>query len=488
MLRKLPPLMLIAGFLIAGVMSCSDDDDGPTDPGDPYAAIVDQFGLEPLGSIPYPPNNRFNAHRIALGQLLFFDPILGGESPGWIKSAGGQDPYRYRGNDVACATCHHPTLGFADGRNLGAGVSGAHLNGEDLGPQRVVPGASLLTGMDVGAEPRNSPSILNTAFNGKNGPRPRFDSFQFMDGRVDMGLEQQATLPVTSRDEMAGDTFGPVVTDADKEMVRDSLSLRVRDLSGYITRFVQAFPGEVFEASDIEYDHIARAIAAYERELITPNSRYDQFVIGNRDVFSAQEKRGFELFFGKGLCGDCHSGPMLSDFTFRVQGVGDGYDQVFGNAFGGKNGEGGDFGRFHADPVMFADTKYAFRTLTIRNAEITGPYFHSGSAGTLREAVEFYNRGGLGPQDVSQEDIDAAGAVRDPSIRPLGLTELEIDDIVAFMKTTTAPVQPGPSGLDLTAVPRRVPSGLLPPGIPTPDTPGPFFPQKGDLFEVPDME
>lgn len=481
-MRMLPPLAL--GFAFAAIASMSCSDDGPTGPGDPYRAIIEEFGLEPLGSIPYPPGNRFNAHRIALGQLLFFDPILGGESAPWIKAAAGREPYRYRGNDVACATCHHPTLGFADGRNLGAGVSGAHLNGEDLGPQRVVPGRSLFTDTPVGTEPRNSPTILNTAFNGKNGPDPVFDSFQFLDGRVDQGLEQQATLPVTSRDEMAGDCFGEVVTDLDKEMVRDSLNARIRDLPGYVARFVQAFPGEVFDAPGITYDHIARAIAAYERELITPGSRYDRFVMGNRDVFTAAEKRGFELFFGKGLCGDCHNGPMLSDFTFRVQGVGDGYDQIFGDAFGGKNGAGGDFGRFHADPGLFGDFKYAFRTLTIRNVEITGPYFHSGSAGTLQEVIEFYNRGGLGPQDISTEQLDAEGAVRDPSIRPLGLTGPEIDDIAAFMKTTTAAVQPGPSGMDLTAVPRRVPSGLLPPGVATPDTPGPYFPQKGDLVEL----
>jgi len=484
MRNSFPIVLLLGAFVAAAAIGCGDDEDSPTTPADPYQATIDAFQLAPLPTIPYPPNNRFNAQRIALGQLLFFDPILGGESAPWIKSAAGKDPYRSRGNDIACGTCHHPGLAFADGRNLGAGVSGAQFHDTDLGPQRVVPGRSLITGNDVGLEPRNSMTILNTGFNGRDSMTPVAESFQFMDGRVTEGLEQQATLPITSREEMAGDAYGlPELGAAlTKQAIQDSVARRVAGIPEYVTRFRQAFPGEVDKAADITIDHVSRAIAAYERELITPNSRFDQFVSGRRDVFSDEEKHGFELFFGKGKCGECHAGPMLCDFTFRVQGVGDGYDQVR-PGFPGKNGQGGDFGRFHADEVQFADHKYEFRVLTVRNAAVTGPYFHSGSAGTLRELVEFYNRGGLGGHDISNATLAAAGVVRDPAIQPLGLGPEEIDAVVAFMRTTTAPVQPGPSGLDLTRVPDRVPSGLLPPGIPTPpgNPPGPFYPQPGDL-------
>jgi len=253
-------------------------------------------------------------------------------------------------------------------------------------------------------------------------------------------------------------------------MIQDSVTLRLRGIPEYVSRFVQAFPGEISQASDITIDHVARAIAAFERELGTPMSRYDRFLSGDRAALSDAEKRGFLLFFGKGQCGDCHGGPMLSDFTFRVQGVGDAYPP----GFAGKNGSGGDFGRFHADPVQFANAKYAFRVLTVRDAELTAPYFHSGSAGTLREVVEFYNRGGQGGMDISDATLQSVGQTRDPSIHPLGLTGDEMDAIVAFMKTTTASVLSGPLGSDLVAVPQRVPSGLLPPGVPTPPGPGPF--------------
>lgn len=451
---------------------CSEDTVPGAPPVDDISAIIAQFDLTPLPAIPYPADNPFHAERIALGRLLFFDPILGGESDPVVKQAAGiLEPYRFRANDVACATCHHPHFGFADGRRLGAGVGGAQLHEMDLGPDRVVPAPSIVSGSPVGTEPRNSPTVLNTAFNGRGSALPVAESFQFMDGRVTKGLEEQAILPLTSRDEMAGDAYGPGFSAADAQ---DAVTARVRAIPEYVRRFQQAFAGEVSVAADISIQHIGTAIAAFERELITPDSRYDRFVAGDRSVFSAQELQGFTLFFGKGLCGDCHAGPMLSNFDFVVQGVGDDYDKIL-PGFTGKNGMGGDFGRFHADEVQFADQKYAFRTLTIRNVEVTGPYFHSGSAGTLHEVLQFYNRGGLGPGDISNATLQQAGAERHASIRPLGLSRDEIDAVIAFMRTTTAAVQQGPLGVELGTTPLRVPSGLVPPGVPTPPGPGPYL-------------
>jgi cytochrome c peroxidase len=472
------PLLAIALAALLSFLITSCGSDKSTSPKvDEVDAIIQQFGLGPLPPVPYPDNNHFNAERIALGRLLFFDPILGGESAPWIKSAAGKDPYRYRANDIACATCHHPRFGFADGRRLGAGVGGAQFRDTDLGPDRVVPGVSLVTGDPVGTEPRNSPTVINAACNGKNSPDPVAESFQFMDGRVTKGLDEQATFPITSREEMAGDAYNlpPGLSTAEVQAAtRDSVVARLRDIPEYVERFKQAFPQEVHSGADMNIDQVGRAIGAYERELVTPDSRYDQFLRGHREVFTAQELEGFKLFFGKGDCGDCHRGTMLSDFTFRVIGVADDYDAIL-PGFAGKNGQGGDWGRFHADPVAFADQKFAFRVPTIRNLELTAPYFHSGSAGTLRQVVEFYNRGGQGPQDISDATLAAEGAVRDTSIVPLGLTGDEIDAIVAFMRTASGPVQSGPLGVNLTEVPERVPSGLLPPGVATPAGPGPFY-------------
>lgn len=432
-----------------------------------FDSLIAHFDLSALPPVPYPANNPPDPARIALGRLLFFDPILGGESAPWVKEAAGHDPWSFRENDVACATCHHPDLAFADGRRLSAGVSGGQFRDTDLGPDRVAPGRSIVTGDPVGIVPRNAPSILNTAFNGLDSPEPSARSFMFMDGRVTEGLEAQAILPITSRDEMAGDAYPG-------EEAQDSVVARLRAIPEYVARFTQAFPGEIESAEDIEIHHLGRALAAYERELVTPGSRYDHFVSGDYQVFDVQEQEGFEIFFGKGLCGPCHGGPMLSDYRMHVLGVADDYEAIH-PGFPGKNGEGGDFGRFHADPDAFADQKYAFRSMTVRMVEKTAPYFHAGSARTLHEVMEFYNRGGRGPNDLSDAVLEANGVERHPLIRPLNLSRDEIDAVVAFMKTTTAEVRRGPGGIDLTAVPPRVPSGLVPPGLPTPPDEGPFL-------------
>jgi cytochrome c peroxidase len=447
----------------------------PGSEADGFTSVIEQFQLGPLPSIPYPDDNRFNPDRISLGQMLFFDPITGGESAPWVKVAAGLDPYRDRANDVACATCHVPAMAFTDSRRLGAGVSGARIQATDLGPARIVPGRSLVTGMPVGAEPRNSPTILNAAFNGRGSSVPVAKSFQFMDGRVTGGLDEVVTMPITSRDEMAGDAYGIDLKSAGgPSTAQDSVVQRIRRIPAYVELFRRAFVGEIDTADDITIRHFGRALGAFARELITPNARYDQFVSGDFSVFGPQEKLGFQLFFGKALCGNCHSGPMLSDYTFRVQGVGDEYESIL-PGFEGKNGLGSDFGRFHADSVMFSDSKFAFRVLTVRNAELTAPFFHSGSGATLQDVMDFYNRGGRGPRDISDATLAAAGVRRDASITPLGLNPTEMDAIIAFIKTTTARVQQGPPGVDLTAVPQRVPSGLVPPGVPTPNGPGPYF-------------
>ena len=114
---------LVLFAVMGGFAASCGDDDVTTSGIDEFQALIEQFQLVPLPlSAPYPADNPFNAERIALGRLLFFDPILGGESAPWVKAAAGKDPYRFRGNDMACGTCHHPTLAFADGRRLGAGV------------------------------------------------------------------------------------------------------------------------------------------------------------------------------------------------------------------------------------------------------------------------------------------------------------------------------------------------------------------------------
>ncbi|HET6361910.1 MAG TPA: cytochrome c peroxidase [Gemmatimonadota bacterium] len=400
-------------LLVAG---CGGGPSAPPGPG-PDDDLRQRFDLRALGEIPYPPGGAPSAARIALGRLLFFDPILGGE------------------RDVACATCHHPDLAFADGRQFSVGAGGT-----GLGPGRVA-SASSITGLPIGLEPRNAQTILNAAYNADAAGSPSAQGLQFWDGRA-IGLEEQARIPIQSRTEMAGDAYSA-------EVARDSVVARLRGVEEYVELFREAFPVESADlpgADVITMDTYGRAIAAYERELVTRNSPLDRYARGDDGALTARQKLGLELFFTKAVCSSCHGGPMFSDFRFHVLGVpqeGDGKDLLPGDDTGREE--------HTRDPA----DRYAFRTPTLRNVELTAPYMHDGAFATLEEVVRFYDQG-------ASPRHPAVGDARiDPFVRePLGLTDEEVSALVAFLKALT---DPG-TALDptLLAVPESVPSGLEP--------------------------
>jgi len=376
-----------------------------------------EFDLQVLGDIPYPPDNLPRQERIALGRLIFFDPIISGEK------------------NVACGTCHHPAFGFADGRQFGAGVSGS-----GLGPSRIL-SKSTVTGDPIDFEPRNSPTVWNAAFNGVQSAIPSHVGLQFMDGRA-KGLEEQAKGPITSRVEMKGDPYT-------SEVAMDSVVARLRAIPEYVTRFRDAFPDEASTMTGdaiVNEDTYGRAIGAYERELVTRNSAYDRYVQGDDNALNDLQKKGLELFFTKAKCASCHNGPMFSDYQFVVQGVpqeGGGKAVITGDDTGRE-----EFTKNPAD-------RYAFRTLTLRNIELTAPYMHDGVLKTLEDVVRFYNDGAQ-PRHPQITDDMLPAVLKDP----LDLTEDEIKALVAFMKALTDHGDALPAFM--TTVPAKVPSGLMP--------------------------
>lgn len=403
-------LGFVAAILCVSIAAC-DGTTGP-DPDD----LVERFDLQALGSVPYPPDNPAVTERIELGRLLFYDPILSGEM------------------DVACGTCHHPDFAFADGRQFSAGVSGT-----GLGPARTV-SVSAISGDPIPLTPRNGPTVLNAAMNGDASGLPSHLGFQFWDGRA-LGLEEQARGPIASRREMAGDAYAP-------EDARDSVVARLRSIPEYVDRFAVAFPAEAAAAQGAEVismDTYGRAVAAFERELTTRNSRYDRFVRGDGPL-SELERLGLELFFTKGNCAACHAGPMFSDFDFHVVGVpqaGEGASVIPGD----------DTGR--EEHTLDPDDRYGFRTPSLRNVALTAPYMHDGIFETLDAVVLFYNLGAR-PRHAEIDDVTVDSLI--PA--PLGLTGHEMDAVVAFLETLTDPGV----GLDpvLLTVPPSVPSGLAP--------------------------
>lgn len=271
------------------------------------------------------------------------------------------DPRLSGNGTVSCASCHHPGLGWSDGQKTAIGI-----NGQRLG--------------------RASPSIVNVAFNS-----------QFMwDGRA-RSLEDQATGPLKSAQEMSTDF--------------EHMKLMLASLQGYRTMFARAYPGEA-----VTEKTVAKALAAFQRTVISRGSRFDQWLAGRRNAITQQEYRGYQLFKGKANCAACHSGPNFTDNGFHNIGL--------------APGDSDDPGRYklRALPSM----KGAFKTPTLRDIALSAPYFRDGSAATLRQVVEHYNAGGAQP---SPSNLS-------PEVRPLGLSAADVDDLVAFMKALTGRQQP----------------------------------------------
>lgn len=335
-----------------------------------------------------PKDNPSTPEKIALGKLLFWDPILSGSG------------------DIACATCHHPAFGYADGRELPIGTGG-----QGLGPKRTIRGPHTPV-------KRNSPTILNAAFNGltdATGPYDPSNAPMFWDART-RGLEAQALGPIESFEEMRGSQV------PEGRGVAAAVD-RVAAIRQYQDLFLR-----VFGTTDaVNASNMSKAIAAFERTLITADSPFDRYLRGDLAALKPSEVRGMEIFDAQG-CTGCHKGPMLSDYQLHVIGAPD------HPALGTR-----DTG---------ADGRFAFRTPSLRNLAHTAPYFHSGRFDHLDTAVGLYRRFPVAGSPVGRDRLD-------PLVLQVNL-ESGMYDIAEFLGTL--------NGTFDRSVPPRVPSGLPPGG------------------------
>jgi cytochrome c peroxidase len=279
------------------------------------------------------------------------------------------DPVLSMDNSVSCATCHHPDYGFADGKSFSDGVraqKGTH----------------------------NSPTVLNTAY---------FDIL-FWDGRA-ATLEEQAAGPVQNPVEMGHSLKG-----VENKLMR---------YPPYRAAFAKAFG-----SGHITFDMVAKAIASFERTLVSGNSPFDRYYYGHdENAFSESAKRGLLVFTraDKGNCAACHEvGKDYALFT----------DNKFHNVgVGVHNEQPTDLGRY-AVTKDNAD-RGAFRTPGLRNIARTGPYMHDGSLKSLKEVVDFYIGAGN------------SNPYLDKRIKPLDfLTGQERADLVAFLESLTGETPP----------------------------------------------
>lgn len=255
---------------------------------------------------------------------------------------------------ISCASCHNPGFAWGDGlpRAIGHGM-------QELG--------------------RRTPTILNLAW------APAL----FWDGRAE-SLEEQALGPIQAAGEM--------------NLTLDEMVRRLQSIRGYRALFERAYPGE-----PIAPETVAKAIASFERTVVSATAPFDRWIAGDTAAMSASAQRGFVLFNEKARCSTCHSGWRFTDDGFYDIGV-----------------AGHDMGRGVVTPKIDL-SHFAFKTPTLRNVSQRAPYLHDGSVTTLAAVIELYNRGG----NVHRPSLS-------PEIKPLDLTDGEQQDLVAFLETLTS--------------------------------------------------
>lgn len=287
------------------------------------------------------------------------------------------DPVLSTSRAMSCATCHQPDLGLSNGQVVSTARPGA-------------PG-------------RNVPTLWNAGFK----------RFLTWDGR-ETALESQARLPLTLPHEMAA--------------IPAEVEAKLRAIPEYVSLFSQAFGGG---PESVTFDNVTRALAAFERTLISDDSPVDRYLAGDATALTAPQQRGLAVFFGERThCAECHQPPTFAMETFRVVGV----DSV-------------DAGRAG---VTADGVRGAFRVPTLRNIATTGPYMHNGSLATLNAVIEFYAAGAGRPRGVPYVD---------PLLKGFELSDQEQADLVAFLQALTdesrLPVAPSPALSGLPTIQRQ---------------------------------
>jgi cytochrome c peroxidase len=387
---------------LLGLVACGAP--GPRDWTDAERSALARLRLDP--TVPTDPTNRWfdDASARALGSILFFDP-------------------GYSGNGtVSCATCHRPEKHFADGQPFATGL---------------------------GRTARHTPTVVGSQW----GP------WFFWDGRAD-SLWAQALGPMEADVEMGGDrmSIARYVTETHREWWepaygpapdwsdRSRFPERARPGDGWMGGAWTAMSEADRAVVDDVFAKIGKAVAAYERTLVPKDSPVDHYVdavlagdpTGGGHLDEA-EVRGLRTFVGRGLCMNCHDGPLLSDRAFHNTGVPGTLDR--GRALGAADVLASPFSCRgpHSDTTscdeltyldpMFPDFEAAFKTPTLRYVAETAPYFHDGSAETLADVVAFYS---------TLPGRPPAGH-RELTLVPVYLDEGQQADLVAFLEALSGP-------------------------------------------------
>lgn len=258
---------------------------------------------------------------------------------------------------ISCASCHAIRRAYADENQISIGIKGRKGT-------------------------RHAPTVINAGY----------QTFQFWDGRS-RTLEEQCRGPVSNPREMSA-------TD-DVHIAHKQCQERIMKIPGYRVLFK-----EVFGDDSCNIENISKAIATFERTVLSGNSPYDHYLAGNKKAMTDEQIRGYAIF-KKSKCVNCHTPPLFLDNKFHNIGV-------------GMDVPNPDVGRYG---ITKQDKDWgAFKTPTLREVSNSYPYMHDGSEMTLEEVVDFYDKGGIANRNL------------DPLITPLNLSEQDKKDLVSFMK------------------------------------------------------
>ncbi len=409
--------------------------------------LLIEAGARPLRNRDFPEHEKA---KVALGEALFFDKEISGN------------------RDVSCATCHHPLAGTGDGLSLPVGVGGAGISvTREMGRERV-------------RVPRNAPDIWNRAafpsmfWDSRVAADPddptRFDSpaGPALPPGLESALAVQAMFPVTSPDEMRGQPGENEIADAgsDAEVWR-LLMKRLLAIGGYQRLFARAYPGVA--PGSLGFQHAANAIAAFEGTAWkATGAPFNRYLLGETEALSPAATRGAFLFYGRAGCSGCHSGALLSDFEHHAIAM----PQIGPGKGDGPDGDE-DFGRARESGSSL--DMYRFRTPSLWNTALTGPWGHSGAYGTLEAVVRHHldpvaslerydgtqvelppGPPDLDPLSVMKSPMKRASIAAANQLEPVRLSRNDRNDLLAFLRALT-----DPDSIDVRAdVPDSVPSGL----------------------------
>ena len=395
-----------------------------------------------------------------IGQFLFYDKILSGN------------------RNISCSTCHHPKHGGADGLSLGIGEGGI-----GLGPERIAGFGANKIRKRI---PRNASSLWNLGHesitvvfhdgrleisdiyqNGFNSPAQ-----EWLPAGLDSVISAQAIFPLVAQFEMAGNPRENEIAGAIHDRIDAAwpiLAKRVRIIPEYGQMFVEAFEN-IDKPEQVTIVEIAEALGDFINiEWQSYDSPYDEF-INDKIALPKPAERGRKVFFGKGGCSTCHSGPLFSDQNFyalSLPAFGPGRTRRFDPA-------ARDTGRMgESDKIEDA---YRFKTPRLRNVLLTAPYGHNGAYPTLEGIVRHH----LDPKSmrlkwerkmaalpnvpwlesidfvIQSDSIEIARQAAKVDISPISLNDTEVSDILSFLSSLTGKA----STLGRLGIPERVPSGL----------------------------